>query len=101
MPSVYSGQKWSVVVRTADYTVVDTDFLIIASTGGGGFTVKLLAAPDEGRSFIVKKEGRGGTLVIDGNGHNIDGDPILSMPGQNDAVKVVFVESGFNEWVIV
>jgi hypothetical protein len=58
---------------TSAYTVLSADYTIFANASAGGFTVSLPAVPTVGEIHNIKKvDQTRTTVIINGNGHNID-----------------------------
>lgn len=62
--STYSGHCSSVVVKTADYTLVRTDHVVLADTSGGNVTLTLPASPVDGDHFICQKIHASNSMII-------------------------------------
>lgn len=64
----------SIVTKTANYTLVSTDYTIRADATSGAITMTLPASPTAGRIYNIKKiDSSVNTVTIAGNGYNIDG----------------------------
>lgn len=74
------GLQLNVTKVSGAYTIAATDFGIHADATLGGFTIKLPASPSFGMLFrLVRLDGTGNVVVIDGNGHNIDGSATVNL----------------------
>ena len=101
MASTYSGQKWSIVNKTGDYTLTASDYVVTVDTSGGDVTITMppAATATAGAAYIVKKIAAANTLIIDGDGaETIDLSATLEVTQINDAVELVTDGSG---WYIV
>jgi len=61
------------VTGDSPYTVLATDYTILADTSGGSITCTLPAAPPAGTIYHFKKTAAANTLTIGRNGNSIDG----------------------------
>lgn len=95
-----TGQMTSIKVysvKTADYTIISTDYLIHYLTGSFTATLPDAAAVEEGSEFMIKNSGSG-TITLDGNGsQTIDGAATKTL-AQHKYLKVM--NDGAN-WIIV
>lgn len=104
------ASKWTLVsapatvaaAKTAAYTVLNTDRLILADTSGGAFSVTLPpVATAEGQIVTFKNVGTGtNALTIDGDGsETIDGGATLAtMDAQYDTITLM---AGPSEWHVI
>lgn len=92
----------SIVKKTATYTALLTDTIIITDTSGGAFTITLPKATGSGKVFVFKQVGTGtNALTIDGDGsETIDGATThTAMDAQYDTITIVDSETG--KWSII
>lgn len=82
--------------KTANYTIVATDYLVILRTNT--FTTTLPASPVDGETYEVKNRAPTANALA-GNGHNIDGAASFSIP-PGSSVKVSY-DNSLPEWVIL
>jgi hypothetical protein len=85
-----------VATETADYTMQNTDEIVLMDASSGNTTVTLPASPIQGKRITVKKIDAGlNTVTIDGNGNTLDGNPnkVISVPFQ--FYEFVFNGSGW------
>ena len=98
MVTNYSGQKWSVVAKTGNYTALTTDFLILCDATTADFQVTLPAAVD-GICYMIKKTTAPNTVQVIANGvETIDGSITVDIVSQYDCMMIV-AEDG--DWYIV
>lgn len=87
-----SLQKVSTVSKTANYTAVETDDIILCNSSGGAFTVTLPAAATyNGKILTIKKTNSQLTAVtVDGNAsETIDGQTTIKLTGQYDYICII------------
>ncbi len=88
------------VRKTAAYTCVATDFIIACATSGAAFTLKMEAAPADGRRIMVIDAGgtfNTNNLTLDGNGKNING-AATKVTGARWAVITLYYDSTAGQW---
>ena len=81
----YTG--WA--VKTADYTAVHKDQLIVNS--GSTVTITLPSSPSAGNTVVIKSVGAG-SVTIGRNGSNIEGSAQDGTLASTKAVQVVYVD---------
>lgn len=60
--------------KSGNYTATNADVTIFVSTTGGAVTIKMPAAPVNGKLVNVKKiTSDANTITVDGNGNNVEG----------------------------
>lgn len=60
-----TGVSYPITTKTSAYTILDTDYLIIADASGGAFTTTLPTAVGRaGKVFVVKRINAGATVTI-------------------------------------
>ncbi len=79
------------------YPVTTADSTILVNPMASSVTAELPATPPIGRVYTFKMIGTG-TMVIDGNGRNIDGSATKTYTTQYD--KVTVQSDGTNWWII-
>ncbi len=90
----------SKVTGDSPYTVVDNDYTIFANTASGDLTIKLPAAPQQGRVVEIKNVNGGvHALTLDGNGKNIDGSATETTTTNNRSYTLHY-DATF-DWAIV
>lgn len=84
--------------KTGAYTALKTDELILCNPSGGTFTVKLYAVANQaGRVIIIKNTDMLNSVTVDGDGANIDGVNLATVPPKG---MLMVVTDGSN-WHIV
>jgi len=94
-----NGYKCNIVAKTANYTVLPTDDVIICGAGNESFTITLppVATVGTGKVYFIKNVGSG-TITVDGNGsETIDGDATRTL-NQNDCLQIE--SNGTGWWVL-
>lgn len=97
---ITQGLTHNVTSISATYSLLLSDYYIIATTGIVNDTINLHTAVGyEGKTYVIKKIDAGvGVLVLDGNGaETIDGSSTILMPSLNDAV-IIFSDG--SNWFI-
>jgi len=87
--------------KTANYTVITTDLILLCDTTGGAFTLTLPAVGGSGQILIIKKiDANANAVTLDGNGgETIDGDATnTEMDAQYDTIMLL---AGATEWHII
>ncbi len=93
--------SWSCLVKTANYTVADSDDMIIADSTSGNVTITMPAAPSAGNEFVIKKQVSANQVTVAGNGKNIDGSANYSLnSGSKDSLTIVFC-SALDAYVVI
>jgi hypothetical protein len=84
---------------TGTYTVLSTDYIILA-VSGGSYTITLPSAHAvEGREYVIKKMYSGSTVTIDGaSGNRIDGATTKTLTTQYTFYRIA---SDGNNWIII
>lgn len=99
-----TGQRINIVdVSTTPFTVSDGYFAIMVDTSGSAITINLPISPLRGDMYRVKDSaGNAATnnITLSGNGHDIDGNPSLTMNTNYGSVTVVYVNT-VNKWMII
>ena len=91
----------NVTPTTISYGVLATDQIIAVGSISGSITITLLASPSLGQVFTIKDEaGSSSTypIIIDGNGHNIDGAATISLNNNYGAITLTYTGS---QWSIL
>lgn len=94
-------QLGRVVSKTANYTAMDDDFVILCDATSGAITVTLpTAAGRKGKAFCIKKiDSSANTVTIDGNAsETIDGATTKVLSTQYSAKWII--SDGAN-WVVI
>ncbi len=80
--TVAGGRVRAIATKTNDYTVLPSDFTILADATSNAVTITLPAAPVQGQMFFIKCINADNTCTIARNGKNIDGaasDVVMSV----------------------
>lgn len=88
----------NITTITANYLVVATDKVIAVGSISGPITVTLPSSASIGQIFIVKDEaGNASTfnIVINGNGHNIDGSSTITLAQNYGSISLVYFGSSW------
>ena len=99
-----SLQKSSVVSKTANYTAVETDDIILCNSSGGAFTITLPAAATyNGKILTLKKTdstfATANAITIDGNAsETIDGALTTTLNTQYETLEII---SDGSNWHVV
>lgn len=94
-----NGLKMAFANKTADYTMTENDFLIIADSTGAAFTITLMASPSNGQIFVFKKKDASANAVtISGNGKAIDTAASKTLNTQHQVLRIMY--SGAEWWEI-
>lgn len=75
------------------YSVLSTDYIIAADSGGGAITVTLPASPTTGRTIVIKdRDGDAATtnITINGNGKNIDGNSSYTIAIAYESISLTY-----------
>ncbi len=95
-----SFPNYNVTTKTANYTLVSTDDVVLADTTSTAITLTLpAAASNTGKQFIIVKTNSGTNLVtLDGNAsETINGQTTLKMGAQYASIKII---SNGTNWLI-
>lgn len=92
-----SGIITQVTLISATYTTLSSDYYI-EGTGGGAFTVNLIASPETGRTYIFKRSGAGVMTLDPAGSTTIDGSATTSVGPSGASMTIIF--SG-TEWKII
>lgn len=91
--SIGSGITFSVASKTANYTLVSTDYLILADTTGGAFTLTLpTAVGNTGKQFVIKRTNQAlaSILTVDTtSSQTIDGVTTTTLNTQYEQIMVI------------
>ncbi len=97
-------QEVSLAALGADYTIASTGerILCITAISGSSGTMLLPASPSVGDSYLIKDAhghiSGSHTVVLDGNGHEVDGNDTITIGDAYFAIRVVFMDGG---WAVV
>lgn len=91
------GRVKSYTIKTANYTITNSDTEIMhGDTDGGAFTLTLPASPTDGIIFQIKNTGTSGNnLTVDRNGKTIDGQTDDITLIDNEAVELIYTTDGW------
>lgn len=96
----FGTQPYPVTSQTGDYTVTDSDFLVLVDASSGNVTITLPASSSGRRYEIKKTDSSANKVIIDGDGsETIDGATTQELLLQYEALSVMGDGSG--NWVIV
>ncbi len=86
--------------QTSDYSIVDTDDIILADESGGAVTITLPAPTWAGETYTVKRisAAANGVTIDTADTATIDGATSQSLAAQWDFIKVV---SDGTDWFII
>jgi len=77
--------------KTADYTVLTTDGLLLCNAASGGFTITLTASPGSKQQIVIKKtDATTNSVVINGNSKTIDGSTSIYINKQNNSFSLIY-----------
>ncbi len=82
--------------KTANYTILSTDEIIVNNTSGGAFWNKLPAAPEDGETHTIILETAGNDLTVDGNGKNINGSATILVGSAGSSMQLVYNGTQWN-----
>jgi len=86
--------------KTAAYTIDGSDYLVLADSTAGSFSITLpLVEKHKGQKFVIKQIGSANTVTIDGDGtETIDGALTQAITTQYDFMGII---SDGTEWWII
>ena len=103
---VFDGTSWYEVSQrgtveitqvSSNYTALPTDDVILCDTTGGSITVTLFSR--KGKVLNIKKiDSTGNTVIVDGNGSEIDGGPTAVLTVQFETITIV--NDNFAWWIL-
>jgi hypothetical protein len=96
-----TGMMQNILTKTANYTLLSSDFTILFDATGGNLTATLQAAASHaGRVYIIKKiDASGNTVTIDANGsETIDGATTNVLSAQWQTVRI---QSDGTAWYVI
>ena len=97
--SVQGAVTFPVNTITAAYTLGDRDFLVIANTASGDFTVTLPSAVTmRGRYYVIMNTGANAATIATTGGQTINGNSTVSLPFAYTGLQ--FFSDGSN-WVAI
>jgi hypothetical protein len=83
-----------------DYYPSQNDVTIDCNTSGGDVTVFLAPNPIDGQTHTVTKGTAGNQIIVNGNGHNINGSATHSMSGHYKSHIYRYL-GGTTQWRII
>mgnify|MGYP001617001066 CR=1 FL=1 len=91
----------AVATKTANYTLLDTDDIILANASSGKFTLTLPAATNTGKIYSVKKiDAKLTAVTIQPNGSDtIDGEKTIVLDIPDTTIRLA--DDGGNKWRIL
>jgi hypothetical protein len=101
--SIGQGLVSNIVSKTADYTMLFSDYIISIGTLSSPITITLPALPSNGATYIIsdsKGSAASYSIVVDGNGNNISGRSTYNLNIRYESVTVVF-DNANETWIIV
>lgn len=96
---ISGGIAMPIVTKSANYTIVSTDYTVLATASDGAITVTLPASPAAGRIFNVKCINDDNTCTVARNGNTIDGDASDLTLIEDESVTLQANSDG-NWWII-
>lgn len=85
------GSFGDISTKTANYTVLTTDSLLLCNGATAGFTITLTASPGSKQQIIIKKiDSTTNSIVISGNGKTIDGSATTYINTLNEALHLIY-----------
>jgi hypothetical protein len=100
-PAGVDGGTGTLLSRTANYTIIPTDYTISCNSTGGTFTVTLpAAATNSGKVFYIRKtDASANRVILDGNAsETIDGALTYNITVQNETITV---QSDGTNWLMI
>ena len=97
-PSASISAPAEIKTVSSAYTCGPFDSFVLVDTTSADVTVKLPPSPDTSQTIRFKKTVAANNMIIDGNGHNIDGAATLSVAVRYTAFILIFYNG---EWRIV
>lgn len=96
--NIGGGQINASVVKTADYTLTSTDYVVYADTGLNSITLTLpTAVGRNGQAYIIKKRALANTMNINTtSSQTIDGAASLAITAQYTVIKVISDGANWN-----
>jgi hypothetical protein len=89
MASTYSGQKWSVINKSSDYTLLRTDYVVNFNTTAAP-RAATLPAGEEGMAFIIRNSGTGILTITPDGAELINEESTLVSSNQFDSIELTF-----------
>jgi len=73
-PNSPADRSKPIGTKTSDYTILASDYTILADATANTVTISLPASPSAGQIFCIKCVNDTFAVTVDRNGKNIDGD---------------------------
>lgn len=91
--------NWNVTTQHSNYTITNSDAVILGDTSKKSLTFTLPKSPAKGRVYIIRNISNANVLHVSGNGILIDGNKTpLQMNNSNVSYAVIFDGS---QWRII
>jgi len=86
------NNKYTITNISSNYTILNTDFVIVVDTSSNTVTVTLPSSPTSGQAYKIKDAGNGYTnnITISGNGNNIDNGTTAIINTDYGALELVY-----------
>jgi len=88
-----NNNSYTISGITANTTLDNTYYTVLADSTGGAFTINLPAAPNQGQAYKIKDAGGdalNNNITISGNGNNIDGEASATINTDYGAFEVIY-----------
>ncbi len=95
---VGGGNIRSITTKTANYTILESDYTILADASSNTVTLTLPASPNTGQVFNIKAIDSTYLITVAGNGKNIDGSSSITITA-DDSITIQY-DSAYG-WAIV
>jgi len=97
--AVDSSLTLPIVSKTANYTVLATDYTILVDASSTAVTITLPASPSEGQLWNIKVKDSTNTVTISPNGNNLDGESSDIALIEDESITVQADNSG-DFWIL-
>jgi hypothetical protein len=88
----------NIQTKTSDYTLIKSDYVIIADGTSNTVTITLPVSPNTGQLFTIKCKDSTNTVTVDRNGKTIDGDAIDIILIKNEVITAMY--DGAEWWLV-
>ena len=93
------GISKPISIKTNDYTILNSDYTIVANGASNTVTITLPTSPNTGQIYNIKSKDSTNTVTIARNGKNIDGDASDVTLISKENVKLQY--DGVDTWWII